>query len=71
MVSKNSLPISCLIQSVIRSLFVGIYGVFLSLVIPDEKKTIASAVKIGSVNKSTVVFKIASSVYLFPEHQFL
>ena len=38
MVSKNSLPVSCLIQSVIRGLFVGFYGVFLSLVIPDENK---------------------------------
>ena len=64
MVSKNSLSVSCLFQSVIRGLFVGFYGVLYQM---RTKLTIASAVKIGCANKSTVVFQIASSVYLFPE----
>ena len=38
MVIKNSLSVSCLFQSVIRGLFVGFYGVFLWLVMPDENK---------------------------------
>ena len=35
---KNLLSLSCIFSSVIHGLFVGFYGVFLSLVIPDENK---------------------------------
>ena len=70
MVSKNSLSVNCLLQSVIRGLFVGFYGGVLSLVMPDEDKHLQVEWKIGCVNKSTVVFQIAPSVPLFPQ-QFL
>ena len=66
MVIKNSLSVSCLFQSVIRGLFVGFYGVFLWLVMPDENKYL-QVLRILGVNNSTVVFQIAPILHLFPE----